>query len=68
MNGKIYEQTLTQGLGIQNTDPAHLAFPASRIFAIPRQGLRSGKNVLEVRVANDGWFSWDAMDLVGKTE
>jgi len=32
---------------------------------ISAKDLRSGKNILEVRVRDDGWFSWDAMDFTG---
>ncbi|MCX6921623.1 MAG: hypothetical protein NT154_00155 [Verrucomicrobia bacterium] len=63
INGRRMEGTLPRGLGIQQVDPAHLAFPATAEFQIPASNLRPGKNSLEVRVQGDGWFSWDAMDL-----
>ena len=63
MNGRRIEGSLPLGLGIQRTDPAHLAFPATVEFQIPARDLRPGKNALEVRIKGDGWFSWDAMDL-----
>jgi hypothetical protein len=31
-------------LGIQNRDPAHLAFPTTVEFEIPASGLHAGKN------------------------
>jgi len=65
INGQPIEGALPAGLGIQRTDPAHLAFPATVEFSVPAADLRSGKNVLEVRVPGDGWFSWDAMELTG---
>jgi beta-mannosidase len=67
VNGTVLEQTLPEGLGIQNTDPAHLAFPATLVFQLPHGTLLPGKNVVEVRVRNEGWFSWDAMDLITST-
>jgi hypothetical protein len=63
VNGKPFEQSLPEGLGIQNTDSAHLAFPATAVFEIPSSILREGRNVAEVRVRNGGWFTWDSMDL-----
>ena len=57
------EGSLPSGLGIQQTDPSHLAFPATVEFQIPARNLRPGMNALEVRVEGDGGFSWDAMDL-----
>lgn len=64
LNGRRIEGRLPTGLGIQHTDPAHLAFPATVEFEVPATNLRPGKNVLEVHVEGDGWFSWDALDLV----
>ena len=49
VNGKSFEQPLPEGLGIQNADPAHLAFPATPEFEIPTGVLRPGKNMLESR-------------------
>jgi hypothetical protein len=62
------ERSLPAGLGIQRTDPAHLAFPATLDLQVPATELRPGKNILEVRVQDDGWFSWDAMDLISSKE
>jgi len=63
INGRRMEKSLPLGLGIQRTDPAHLAFPATVEFEVPAADLRPGKNTLEVRVQDDGWFSWDALDI-----
>ncbi len=63
LNRRAIEGILPVGLGIQRSDPAHLAFPGTVEFTVPASDLRSGKNVLEIRVQDDGWFSWDAMDL-----
>jgi beta-mannosidase len=63
VNGGRMEESLPAGLGIQRSDPAHLAFPATLEFFIPAADLRPGKNVLKVRVEGNGWFSWDALDL-----
>ena len=63
LNGWRMEGSLPAGLGIQRTDPAHLAFPATLEFQVPAADLRPGTNSLDVRVQADGWFSWDAMDL-----
>jgi len=63
-NGKRFSQPLNPGLGVQHSDRAHLAFPATAQFHLPLGTLNSGRNVLEVSVANEGWFSWDALDLV----
>ena len=63
INGRTFEGALPSGLGIQQTDPAHLAFPATVEFPVPTDALRVGNNVLEVRIQGHGWFSWDAMVL-----
>jgi beta-mannosidase len=68
INGQIFEQKLKPGLGIQLSDPAHLAFPATAQFTLPAGMLRSGANVLAVRVSNTAWFTWDAMDLLALPE
>ena len=68
LNGRTMESTFPKGLGIQSRDPAHLAFPASVEFDVPRSELRKGKNLLTVTIKGGGWLSWDALDLVTKPE
>ena len=63
INGRPLEGVLPQGLGIQQSDPAHLAFPATLELPVKASCMQSGKNVLEVGVQGDGWFSWDSLDL-----
>ncbi len=64
LNGQKMERLLPKGLGIQSRDPAHLAFPATVEFDVPKSQLRKGKNRLTVSVKGDGWFTWDSLDLV----
>ncbi|MCY4064012.1 MAG: hypothetical protein OXG53_16700 [Chloroflexi bacterium] len=64
VNGRRFEASLPSGLGIQNSDPAHLAFPCTAEIELPGETLADGENRLEIRVQNDSWFSWDAIDLV----
>jgi len=66
INGRELEKPLPKGLGIQRTDPAHRAFPATVEFDLAGSDLREGKqtNTLTVRVTGDGWFTWDALDLM----
>ena len=64
LNGRRFEAALVTGLGIQNSDPAHLAFPQKAVIDLPRGTLVEGANTLEVSVVNDSWFSWDAIDLI----
>jgi beta-mannosidase len=64
VNGKRWSATLPKGLGIQRNEPSHLAFPATIELPLPRDTLVVGKNLLEVRVSNSGWFTWDAMSLI----
>jgi len=64
VNGKSFDQALQPGIGLQLRDPSHLAFPATLTFEIPSDLLKSGKNVMEIRVKNDGWFTWDALECV----
>ncbi len=63
INGKRFEQTLPEGLGVQADQPDHLAIPATAEFAIPADALRTGVNLLEVESGNGGWFTWDSLDL-----
>lgn len=64
VNGRHMARTLEPGLGIQNCDPAHLAYEATARFDLPKRWLKAGRNKLTVQVAGKGWFTWDAMDLV----
>jgi beta-mannosidase len=64
INGMSFQRQLPRGLGIQRQTPAHLAFPAIAEFQVPKDVLKTGTNVLEVRLTNGGWFTWDALDLV----
>ena len=64
LNGRRYEASLPTGLGIQNRDPAHLAFPQTATIDLPRGSLVQGANTLDLRLSNESWFSWDAIDLV----
>jgi hypothetical protein len=63
VNGKPFSQLLPTGLGIQATDPQHMAFPATAEFLIPPDALHAGKNIVEIEVKNEGWFTWDALDF-----
>ena len=66
VNGRPFEAALRTGLGIQNIDPAHLAFPQTAIVCLPAGTLVEGANTLEVRLRNKGWFTWDSIDLIGR--
>lgn len=66
VNGRTTEKTLPAGLGIQLTDPAHRAFPATLEFALGAADLQEKVNTLTVRIKGEGWFSWDALDLVSE--
>ncbi len=63
VNGKQFEGSLPTGLGIQNQDPAHLAFPQTAEFHLPAGTLQKGRNTLEIQISNAAWFTWDAIDL-----
>lgn len=63
INGRTMEKTSSKGLGIQKTQPAHLAFPAMLEFDLLPSDLHGRPNELTIRVDGDGWFSWDSMDL-----
>lgn len=64
INGKGLAKALPLGLGRQLTDPAHLAFPATAEFELPAGTWKTGKNSLQIRVKDGGWFTWDSLDLV----
>ncbi len=63
INGQAFDGVLKPGLGIQNEDPAHLAFPQTIVFDLPAAALKKGRNTLDVRISNASWFSWDSIDL-----
>jgi beta-mannosidase len=64
INGRKMEASLPEGSGIQSRDPAHLAYPATLEFEIQASQLHVGRNSLTVGVKGDGWFTWDALDLL----
>lgn len=68
VNGRTMETKLPIGLGIQSTDPSHLAFPAEVVFEIASKDLHKGNNSISIKVSKGGWFSWDALQLVSKTK
>ena len=63
VNGVQFAGALPTGLGIQNQDPAHLAFPQTAEFHLPAGTLQKGRNSLEIQISNAAWFTWDAIDL-----
>ena len=63
VNGNPLEGSMPTGLGIQNRDPAHLAFPRTAEFHLPAGTLQEGRNTLEIQIRNAAWFTWDAVDL-----
>lgn len=63
VGGRKFEATLPKGLGIQSTDPAHLAFPSTIEISMPPGTITTGENTIEFHVAGPGWFTWDALDL-----
>jgi hypothetical protein len=65
INGrKMIEPLPKGGLGVQERDPSHLAFPATAVFELAPTDLRVGMNTLTIHVPDQGRFSWDALDLV----
>lgn len=63
VNDHIFPAELKMGLGVQDTDPAHLAFPSTIKLELPAGTLNIGENSVEIAV-NDGWFTLDAIRLV----
>ena len=63
INGELQQTRLPRGLGIQEHDPAHLAFPCSVQIQFPAGIVKEGINELEIRICNEGWFTWDALCL-----
>jgi len=64
VNGRRYEQIWPRGLGIQQDQPYHLAFPTSVQFDLPVGRLRAGDNTVEFGLVNRSWVTLDAIDLV----
>lgn len=64
INEAVYQNKLQKGLGAQNTNPAQLAFPETVTVELSADLLKPGTNTVEITVKNDGWFTWDALDMV----
>jgi hypothetical protein len=63
LNDRPYELTLPTGIGRHDTEPGRPGLPATTTLALPADGVRPGMNVLALTISNDGWFTWDALDL-----
>lgn len=63
-NGTVLRQEVARGLGVQKTDPGHLAFPVTAEFDISAGTWTPGRNILDVRLTRGAFISWDALDLV----
>ena len=64
LNGRSVENTLPTGLGMQKENPQQLAYAASLEFSLPAGSLKAGTNTLDVKLANDGWFTWDSLEIL----
>jgi beta-mannosidase len=63
LNGHRFTAALPAGIALQRENPAHLAYPASVAITLPADSIK-GENVLEIALDGQGWFTWDALDLV----
>lgn len=68
VNGNDFSASFPCGLGIQIHDRSQLAFPATLQFDLPVGTLHVGNNLLEIYIANDSWFAWDALHLLSLPE
>lgn len=66
VNGWTRELDMPAGLGSQNIEPCRLAFPATAQMMIPAQVFKAGSNLLTVEIVNEGWITWDSLDLVAE--
>ena len=64
LNGQTFTAEIPAGLGLQKIDPQHLAKSKIVEIPLPANALRQGDNTLTLELANDGWFTWDALDLM----
>jgi len=64
VNDEPFELLLPKGLGLQVVQPAHLAFPTTASLELPAGAVRPGDNAIELRILNEGWITWDALDLL----
>ena len=62
LNGRVFTVKIPAGLGLQKTDPQHLAKSKTVEIPVPADVLRLNQNSLILEL-NDGWFTWDALDL-----
>jgi len=63
LNGRAFTAEIPAGLGLQKADPHHLAKAKSVEIPLPADALHPGENILTLELTNDGWFTWDALDL-----
>jgi hypothetical protein len=63
VNGRSFTVEIPAGLGLQKANPQHLAKSKTVEIPLPADALRPGENSLTLELANDGWFTWDALDL-----
>jgi hypothetical protein len=63
VNGRAFTAEIPAGLGLQKADPHHLAKAKSVEITLPADALHPGENILSLELTNDGWFTWDALDL-----
>ena len=66
VNGNRFEGSLMRGYGLQRHDPAHLAAPQTLALNLPSGTLVAGRNTIQLRLKNASWFTWDAIDLIGR--
>ena len=63
-NGEVFMVQVPEGYGFQNTDPGKLAEARTTELIIPAGILKSENNLLRISVADSGWCTWDALDML----
>lgn len=63
VNDAVFSAEHGPGLGVQDADPAHLAFPATIALELPAGILIEGSNIVRIAAIN-GWFTLDSICLV----
>ena len=63
LNGEHFDSEFKEGYGFQKEDPSQLAQAKNLGIIIPEGIINPKRNVLKIQVLDNGWFTWDSLNL-----
>ncbi|MBD3661132.1 MAG: hypothetical protein HUJ11_02920 [Arenibacter algicola] len=63
LNGEHFGSEFKEGYGFQKEDPSQLAQAKNLGIIIPEGIIKPKRNVLKIQVLDNGWFTWDSLNL-----